>query len=150
MSKEDIIKHWEEKDGEHKYLEEVHGEEAINWVKQRNDHCLKLLGNPKDSGSTSNGLYNDILAILDSKDKIPQVTKYGEYYYNFWQDEMHPRGLYRRTSLESFVSANPSWETVLDIDELGKIEGSNRICVKLLHILFPIRHNVIIRRILGV
>ena len=46
-------------------------------------------GNPKDSL-----LYKKILSILDSKDKIPYITKIFEHYYNFWQDENHPRGLW--------------------------------------------------------
>ncbi len=34
-----------------------------------------------------------ILAILDSDAKIPGVEKIGGYYYNFWKDKQHERGL---------------------------------------------------------
>jgi prolyl oligopeptidase len=125
LSKEEIIRTWESKDGEHKYLEDVTGDEAINWVKERNKHCLDILGNPKEESSSSHNLCQSILSILDSKDKIPHITKYGEYYYNFWQDENHSRGLYRRTTFESYKSATPGWETVLDIDDLGRKEGES-------------------------
>ena len=31
------------------------------------------------------------LAILRLKDRIPYVSKYGEYFY-IWRDDQHPRG----------------------------------------------------------
>ncbi|MDQ9557407.1 S9 family peptidase, partial [Serratia marcescens] len=49
----------------------------------------------------------------------------GEYYYNFWQDQANPRGLLRRTTLDEYRKAKPAWETVLDIDALGKAEGKD-------------------------
>jgi len=64
---------------------------------------------------------------MDSKDKIPSVSQIGSAekgaYYNFWQDENHVQGIWRKTaSLESYQSngdENPNkWETVLDLDAL--------------------------------
>jgi prolyl oligopeptidase len=78
------------------------------------------LGSPE-----SNPLYQRILSILDSKDKIPHVRKIGDFYYNFWQDENNKRGLLRRTTLMNYKSPNPRWQTVLDIDELGKKENES-------------------------
>ena len=31
----------------------------------------------------------------------------GEYLYNFWRDAANPRGLWRRTSLDSYRFLNP-------------------------------------------
>ena len=66
--------------------------------------------------------YSRILSILDSKDKIPSVGRIGaagrELYYNFWQDENHVQGIWRRTTLESFRRKETEWETVLDLDAL--------------------------------
>lgn len=45
--------------------------------------------------------------------------------YNFWQDDNHPRGIWRRTHERSYITANPEWETVLDIDRLNKAESAN-------------------------
>jgi prolyl oligopeptidase len=39
-------------------------------------------------------------------------------YYNFWQDENHTQGIWRKTTLESYKLKNPVWETVLDLDAL--------------------------------
>src|SRR6185437_10986977 len=59
------------------------------------------------------------------KEKIPFLTKHADKYYNFWKDADHPRGLWRRTTLESYRTGEPAWEVVLDIDALGKAEGKN-------------------------
>jgi len=64
-----------------------------------------------------------VLAALDSKDKIPYVTEIDGLFYNLWQDDKNKRGLWRRTTLESFKTAAPDWETVLDIDALNEAEG---------------------------
>ncbi|HVK50178.1 MAG TPA: prolyl oligopeptidase family serine peptidase, partial [Pseudoxanthomonas sp.] len=64
-----------------------------------------------------------ILAILDSDAKIPGVQKIGAYYYNFWKDKQHERGLWRRTTLEEYRKLQPQWETVLDLDALNQAEG---------------------------
>ena len=124
---DEIISYWEQKDNENRYLEEVLGDNALKFVNERNDHILNLLGSPKDASnnSNSNELYNRILSILDSKDKIPYISKYGNYYYNFWQDENHKRGIYRRTSYESYISENTQWELVIDIDLLGLNENES-------------------------
>src|SRR5205823_6525626 len=58
---------------------------------------------------------------------IPTIAKRGAYYYNFWQDAAHVRGLYRRTTLEEYRKDNPAWETVLDLDALAAKENENWI-----------------------
>lgn len=116
----DHVAHWMSRDGEHAYLKEVEGETAIAWVKSRNEHCLSHIGAPNESP-----LYEKILTILDSKEKIPYVRKIGDYYYNFWQDKANTRGLWRRTSLESYKTSSPEWEVVLDVDALCVAEGES-------------------------
>ena len=120
---EDRPAFWEKRQGEHAYLEDVLGEQAMAWVKTENERTVEKLGDP-----TAKPLYGRLLSILESKDKIPHLTKRGDYYYNFWQDAANPRGLLRRTTLEAFEAAGASggalaWETVLDVDALGKAEG---------------------------
>ncbi|MDH3746543.1 MAG: prolyl oligopeptidase family serine peptidase, partial [Acidobacteriota bacterium] len=63
--------------------------------------------------------YNDALAALNSTSRIPRVRQRGDFLYNFWRDEQHPRGLYRRTTLDQLRRDNPEWEVVLDIDEMS-------------------------------
>ena len=66
-----------------------------------------------------------MLAILDSKERIPYVAKHGHYYYNFWRDEKNVRGLWRRTTLDEYRKPEPDWEVVLDLDKLAAQEKEN-------------------------
>ena len=101
------------------WLEEVESDRALHWVESHNRVAIDEL--------THTPLYQDIyqglLEIYDSTDKIPSVVKYGEFYYNFWQDADHVRGIWRRCSPESYATTHPDWETVLDIDALSQAEG---------------------------
>jgi prolyl oligopeptidase len=60
-----------------------------------------------------------------AKDRLPAVSLRGEFVYNFWQDEAHERGLWRRTSLAEFKKSQPKWEILLDLDRLAKQENEN-------------------------
>jgi len=115
-----IRSNWLARDGEHDYLKDVLGEKSLEWVKGRNVHSVNALGDPKESP-----LYDKVLSILDSSDKIPYLRKINDLYYNFWQDKANPRGLWRRTTMESYTSAAPEWEVVLDFDALGAAEGES-------------------------
>eukprot|EP00321_Phaeocystis_globosa_P008677 CAMPEP_0118811840 /NCGR_PEP_ID=MMETSP1162-20130426/1914_1 /TAXON_ID=33656 /ORGANISM="Phaeocystis Sp, Strain CCMP2710" /LENGTH=754 /DNA_ID=CAMNT_0006741511 /DNA_START=1 /DNA_END=2265 /DNA_ORIENTATION=- len=103
------------------WLEEVMAEDALEWVKGRNAAALSELGDPKATQD-----YSRILSILDSKEKIPYVGRVlNGLYYNFWQDENHIRGIWRRTTLPEYRKTSPAWETVLDLDALGREEGES-------------------------
>ena len=123
----DVIDQWEAKQGEHAWLEEVQGERALAFAKQENAKTEEALGDP-----TASPTYKKILSVLESKEKIPSVSKIGEHYYNFWTSAENPRGLLRRVaSLDEFRKKEPAWEVVLDVDKLGKDEGQS---LSLIHI----------------
>jgi prolyl oligopeptidase len=105
----------------YQWLEDVGGEKALEWVKARNAVAQKRI--EADGGFDK--LRTDLLAILDSNERIPFVTKHGEYYYNFWRDRKNERGLWRRTTLNEYQKSTPEWEVLLDLDALGKSEGEN-------------------------
>jgi prolyl oligopeptidase len=105
----------------HIWLEEVAGAKPLAWVRERNARCVAALGETPDFKT----LESRILSILDSKEKIPFVTKIGDRYYNFWRDGEHPKGVWRRTTLDEYRKPQPAWETVLDVDALAKAEGEN-------------------------
>jgi len=114
------------------WLEGVQDERALDWVKQQNALCTREL----EARSEFGPIRERLLAIMDSKERIPYVTKHGRWYYNFWRDEKNPRGLWRRTSLEEYKKAQPSWETVLDLDKLAGDEKENWVW-KGYSILYP-------------
>src|SRR5690606_31531799 len=103
------------------WLEEVTGDRALDWVRARNEETVTTL--TKDERFAQ--LQREIRQVWDADDRIPFVVRRGEYLYNFWQDADHPRGLWRRTTLESYRQAQPDWEGVLDVDELAAAEGEN-------------------------
>ena len=103
------------------WLEDVLGERALNWVRERNAVTLKELQSRPDYAPTRERL----LAVLNDKQRIPYVARRGDWLYNFWQDAQHQRGLWRRTTLAEYRKSAPAWEVLLDIDALGKEEKEN-------------------------
>ncbi len=106
---------------DHLYLEEVLGEAALAKVNDWNTRTLdRLTADPRFTKMQA-----DALEILNSKDKIPYVSFRGGEVHNFWQDETHVRGVWRKSTLDSYLSGDTQWETVLDFDKLAKDEGKN-------------------------
>ncbi len=103
------------------WMEDVEGEEALSWVRGQNDRSLAIIN--AYSGYESN--YENMLALATDEERIPYVTIRDGLAYNFWQDETNTRGLWRRTTLESYKTDNPEWETILDFDKLAEDEGKN-------------------------
>lgn len=104
------------------WLEEVEGERAMAWVNDQNTRSLGTLqGDPRYEA-----LHQQALDIVQAKDRIPGVgfNRDGTL-DNFWQDADHVRGVWRRTTLDSYRTATPEWETILDIDALAAAEGKN-------------------------
>ncbi|HEY5308820.1 MAG TPA: S9 family peptidase, partial [Casimicrobiaceae bacterium] len=100
------------------WLEDVSGERALTWVRERNAESQPLL----EAQPGFSAMRDDIRAVLDSKEQIPYVTRHGNQFYNLWQDADHPRGIWRRTTLDEYRKPAPAWETVLDLDALGNAE----------------------------
>jgi len=104
------------------WLEEVEGERASAWVERQNARTLAAFGGPQvETDATT------LAAILDRPDKIPFVGRRAGWFYNFWTDAAHPRGLWRRTTPESFRSDTPDWEVLIDLDALAIAEGEDWI-----------------------
>ncbi|TKR31136.1 S9 family peptidase [Luteimonas gilva] len=102
------------------WLEGVEDANALEWVRGENAKTeAELAATPEFKK-----LEGEIRAILDSDAKIPTVEKIGDYYYNFWKDAKHERGLWRRTTLEEYRKPQPKWETVIDLDALNAAEGA--------------------------
>ena len=103
------------------WLEEIDGEAALEWVRSRNDETTdRLTADPQFEA-----LQSHALAILTSDARIPYGALRGGYVYNFWQDDVHVKGIWRRATLESYRSAEPEWQVLLDIDALAEAEGEN-------------------------
>ncbi len=101
------------------WLENIEGARALAWVHGQNQQTFARYRHDP----LFQALHKDALSVLESKSRVPRVRQYGRYVYNLWQDQDHPRGLYRRASVASFRENRPDWHTVLDIDALSKKEG---------------------------
>jgi len=107
------------------WLEDVQGDRALAWVRERNAETEKLL-QARPGFEDRKRLIRE---VLDSKEQIPYVVRRGDWFYNFWRDAQNPRGLWRRTTLAEYRKAKPAgdtaWETVIDLDALAKAENEN-------------------------
>ena len=100
------------------WLEEVSGSEALDWVRARNEPTLAEL-----CDAQFERMRIEALEVLDTDARIPYVRRRGEYLYDFWRDATSPRGLWRRTTLDSYRTDSPDWEVLIDVDELGRGDG---------------------------
>lgn len=102
------------------WLEEVEGARVLDFVEQQNRLTLDKFG-----GAAFERDRDALAAIYDRPDNIPYVRRRGGSLYNLWKDADHPSGLWRRTTLEEFRKATPSWEILLDIDQLAAAEDKD-------------------------
>ncbi|HTR97539.1 MAG TPA: prolyl oligopeptidase family serine peptidase [Candidatus Acidoferrales bacterium] len=103
------------------WLEDVEGKRALDWVGHQDSLTVKALADRPGFDE----MQKRFLAVLDDRSRIPVVAKEGEWYYNFWRDAQHPRGLSRRTTLAEYRKDSPAWESVLDVDSLAAAEKEN-------------------------
>ncbi|KPQ31563.1 MAG: prolyl oligopeptidase PreP [Porphyrobacter sp. HL-46] len=101
------------------WLEEARSKEALDWVAKENERTLAAF----EADPRYQQLKAEALAIFDSEDRIPFVSFRPDGLYNFWQDKANPKGLLRRTTLESYRTDSPQWEVILDVDALAAAEG---------------------------
>mgnify|MGYP002723651383 FL=1 len=116
------------RDIEPKLLDDLTAAPALKWAREWSDATEARLD--------SSALRKRIRAALDSDDRIPFVTRRGEYLYNFWRDAEHERGIWRRTSLSSFLGEGEAdWEVLLDVDALAAEEDEDWVYkLSLIHI----------------
>ncbi|MGO9929055.1 MAG: prolyl oligopeptidase family serine peptidase [Mycobacterium sp.] len=99
------------------WLEEVTAEQALDWVRARNEPTLAEF-----CDAEFEQMRIEALEVLDTDARIPYVVRRGEYLYNFWRDAANPRGLWRRTTLDSYRTDSPEWDVLIDVDELGRAD----------------------------
>src|SRR6201992_3243931 len=103
-----------ESDDRYLWLEDVLGDEKLNWVRSRNDPTVAQF-----AGDEFEQMRTETLEVLDTDARIPYVRRRGDYLYNFWRDAANPRGLWRRTTLDSYRTDSPDWDVLIDVDELA-------------------------------
>ena len=104
---------------ENLWLEDIYGEKPLAWAAEQTENTLDTFRSPEFDALTGR-----LLEVIDSDERIPLVSRHGDFLYNFWRDSAHPRGLWRRTTLESYRTPQPDWDLLLDVDELGRTENT--------------------------
>lgn len=100
------------------WLEDVTGDEALAWVRAHNEPTIAQLG-----GEPFEQMRTEALEVLDTDTRIPYVRRRGDHLYNFWRDARHQKGVWRRTTLESYLQEQPEWDVIIDVDELASADG---------------------------
>ncbi len=103
------------------WLEEVEGAEALDWVRARNAGTVDGTAHREPFDRLTGRLRE----VLDADTRIPFVRRRGGHLYNFWRDAAHPRGLWRRTTLDEYRKPDPEWEVLIDVDALAAAEAEN-------------------------
>jgi prolyl oligopeptidase len=103
------------------WLEDVGSPRAMAWVQGENARTIGVL----EGDHRLAGLQADALKIAEATDRIPAPALIGDQVYNFWRDDAHVRGIWRRTSKADYARADPHWTTVLDLDALAANEHAN-------------------------
>jgi len=103
------------------WLEDVSGPRAMDWVKAENARTAKIFeADPRFAAFQA-----DSLKVAEDPNRLPIPSLRGDLVYNFWNDEKNVRGLLRRTTVDDYANPAPNWQTVLDIDALGKRENTS-------------------------
>ena len=102
------------------WLEEVEGAAALDWVAEQNRRTDAAFG-----GAATEADARALCQALDRPDRIAHVTRRGGLLYNFWRDAAHARGIWRRTTLDSYRGGDPAWDVLLDLDALAAAEGED-------------------------
>lgn len=101
------------------WLEKIESQKSMDWVKAQDSITVKAL---KQYPEFEN-IYKKNLEIYNSKERIADPQIVGKFIYNFWQDSLNERGIWRRTLFTDYMDTSPKWETVLDLDSLSKADN---------------------------
>lgn len=101
-------------------LDDIDGDAALTWAAAWSNETEQRTAASRDTARLS----THIRSLLDTDSRIPYVSRRGDYLYNFWRDQEHPRGLWRRTTTDAYLG-NEGWEVLLDVDKLAAAEGED-------------------------
>jgi prolyl oligopeptidase len=102
------------------YLEQVDGARALTKVKAWNAATRTELEKQPGFGDSR----ARALRLLSTNEKIAEPDQViGDKVLNYWQDDQHPRGIWRVSPLAAFASGKPQWRTLIDIDAMTKADA---------------------------
>src|SRR3954454_22660968 len=105
------------------WLEDVDAPRSMAWVETENARTADRL----ETDPRYAAFHAQALAIFTAQDRIPTPHFRAGGVDNFWQDAAHVHGVWRHATLAGYLTAEPQWQTLLDLDALSKAEGKNWI-----------------------
>ncbi len=102
------------------WLEEIDSPQVREWISARNAETVAALADARFEADRAT-----VLGMLNADDRIPGIGRRGEYVYNFWRDAAHPKGLWRRTTLDDYRKPEPAWDLLIDVDALARDESED-------------------------
>ncbi len=103
------------------WLEDVNSPRAMDWVKAEDERTARVF----DADPRFATFQEEALKVSEDPNRLPTPELRGDLVYNFWNDAKNVRGLLRKTTVAEYAKASPHWQTVLDIDALGKQENAS-------------------------
>ncbi|WP_027144091.1 prolyl oligopeptidase family protein [Mesorhizobium sp. WSM3626] len=101
------------------WLEDRTSKQSLDWVHSQNEVTVaELQGDPSYQVS-----FQTALDLMTAEDNIAVGAAIAGHVYNFWQDKNNALGLWRRTTVASYKTDKPDWETIIDFDQLAAKEG---------------------------
>lgn len=101
------------------WLENRTGKQALDWVHRQNEVTVaELQGDPSYQAA-----FETALDLMTAEDNIAVGAALNGHVYNFWQDKTNVLGLWRRTTVASYKTDKPEWETIIDFDARSAKEG---------------------------
>ncbi|MGX5842015.1 prolyl oligopeptidase family serine peptidase [Mesorhizobium sp. ArgA1] len=101
------------------WLEDRTSNESLDWVHRQNEVTVgELQGDPSYQAE-----FETALDLMTAEDNIAVGAALNGHVYNFWQDKTNVLGLWRRTTVASYKTEKPDWETIIDFDVLSAREG---------------------------
>lgn len=101
------------------WLEDRTSKQSLDWVHRQNEVTVgELQGDPSYQAA-----FETALDLMTAEDNIAVGAALNGHVYNFWQDKTNVLGLWRRTTVASYKTEKPDWETIIDFDVLSAKEG---------------------------
>ncbi|MFY4706420.1 prolyl oligopeptidase family serine peptidase [Burkholderia glumae] len=110
--------HWPAGPDPFKFLESLDSRRARAWVEAQNARTHAALRDDE--------AYRALVARLAQaylpRERPVIPARWREWAYDLWQDDRHPKGLWRRTRWDDWRAGQPHWDVLLDVDALGAHE----------------------------
>jgi len=113
-------------------LESLDDPAASAWVDEQNTRTRAAW----QGGTRFEALKKRLAEAYLPRERPVIPSRWQQWAYDLWEDEDNPKGLWRRTLWADWRAGKPQWQTLIDFDALGEIEGVSWVCAGI-DILYP-------------